>query len=117
MPGVVGGEYFMTKGHRHTRDDRPEYYWNIEGEGFLVLYDGTHAWVEKVERGSVHYVPGNVAHRLVNTGNRLMKTGACWPADAGHDYTSIAERGFPLRILKTNDGPNVRRNPAFHADS
>jgi len=39
MPGQVGGEYFMTKGHYHARRECGEYYWCIQGTGALILMD------------------------------------------------------------------------------
>ena len=35
MPGKVGNEYFMTKGHFHRNEDTAEFYWGVEGEGVL----------------------------------------------------------------------------------
>ena len=47
--------------------------------------------------GSVHYIPGNVAHRVANTGNEPLIFLASWPSDAGHDYARIRETGFSKR--------------------
>lgn len=99
-PGKVGGEYFMTKGHFHNRRETAEYYWGIAGAGVLLLMDesgGT--WAEQVEAGSLHYIGGHIAHRLVNTGEDDLVVGACWPSDAGHDYGSIETAGFPVRVV------------------
>ena len=91
-PGKVGREYFMTKGHFHAQDDRAEFYWGLEGEGMLILMDRSrHVWAERVFPGSLHYIPGGVAHRMANTGNHLFSFAACWPSDAGHNYREIAE--------------------------
>ena len=108
-PGDVAGEYFMTKGHFHARRETAEYYWGVAGEGALILMDedGNCRW-EKVFPGSVHYIPGNVAHRLANTGTEILRVGACWPSDAGHDYATIAERGFTKRLFKGENGPELR---------
>lgn len=103
-PGRVGDEYFMTKGHFHAKRDAAEYYWGIQGTGALILMDEAgRCWAEQVLPGSLHYVPGRVAHRLANTGNTTLVVGACWPADAGHDYAAIVERGFSAR-LRAIDG-------------
>lgn len=108
-PGNVAGEYFMTKGHFHARRETAEYYWGVVGEGALILMDeaGNCRW-EKVYPGSVHYIPGNVAHRLANTGDEILRVGACWPSDAGHDYATIAARGFTNRLFKGANGPELR---------
>lgn len=98
-PGRVGDEYFMTKGHFHANRDAAEYYWGIQGTGALILMDEAgRCWAEQVFSGSLHYVPGRVAHRLANTGNTTLVVGACWPADAGHNYAAIADRGFTARL-------------------
>ena len=103
-PVMVGNEYMMTKGHYHAQADRGEYYWGLQGEGLLLLMDeNRQCRAEKVAPGTLHYIPGRVAHRLVNTGNEILAVGACWPSDAGHDYASIAESGFSVRV-KNIDG-------------
>jgi hypothetical protein len=40
QPGLVGDEYFMTKGHSHSLPDRAEYYITASGEGALILASG-----------------------------------------------------------------------------
>jgi glucose-6-phosphate isomerase, archaeal len=112
-PGVVGDEYFMTKGHFHAKMDTAEYYWCIQGQGVLLLMDeqrNCHA--QRMMPGSLHYIPGRTAHRVANTGAETLCFGACWPADAGHDYESIAARGFAARVLRVNQVPIVMTNAA-----
>jgi len=107
-PVMVGDEYMMTKGHFHTNIDRAEFYWGLEGEGVLLLMDEKRDfWAEKVFPGSLHYIPGGVAHRLVNTGDVVLAVGACWPSDAGHDYGSIAKDGFSARVKKIGGIPTL----------
>ena len=107
-PGKVGQEYFMTKGHFHAQDDRAEYYWGIEGEGVLILMDRKrNTWGEKMFPGSLHYIPGGVAHRVANTGNKVLSFGACWPSDAGHDYEEIAQKGFSARLMEVDGIPQL----------
>ena len=104
-PGVVGREFFMTRGHYHAQIDRGEYYWGIRGTGLLVLMTKDRTWrVEPVKPGSLHYIPGHTAHRLVNTGDEQMAVGACWPSDAGHDYASIDRDGFSVRVMRGGNG-------------
>lgn len=103
FPGKIGREYFMTRGHFHARIDCGEYYWGLEGEGILLLMDGQRAaWGERMFPGSLHYIPGGVAHRVANTGNEPLVFAACWPSDAGHDYETISSHGFPTRIMEIN---------------
>lgn len=107
-PGKVGQEYFMTKGHFHAQDDRAEYYWGIEGEGVLILMDHQrNIWGEKVFPGSLHYIPGGIAHRVANTGHKVLSFGACWPSDAGHNYEDIARNGFSARLMEVEGTPQL----------
>lgn len=108
MPGDVDGEYFMTKGHFHAKRETAEYYWCIEGKGALLLMDEAgKCWVEGLAPGSLHYIPGGVAHRLANTGDAVLRVGACWPSDAGHDYETITRTGFPARLKKVDGQPRL----------
>lgn len=107
-PGLVGNEYFMTKGHFHSNSDTAEYYWCISGEGVLILLsDNNQVSAEKIQKGSIHYIPGNTAHRIANTGKNVMIVGACWPSDAGHDYKTIIQNGFGYRLLKVDGTPTL----------
>ena len=106
--GSVGGEYYMTKGHFHSKIDTAEFYWGIKGEGILLLMEEDRSIkVEKVIPGSLHYIPGRVAHRMVNTGDEAFVFGACWPSDAGHNYDRIRREGFSARVRRYPDGPMV----------
>ena len=107
-PGKVGNEYFMTKGHFHANLDRAEYYWGLTGEGMLIYMDGErNVWAEKMFPGSLHYIPGGVAHRVANTGSQVLSFGACWPSDAGHNYEEIAQNGFACKLIEVNGIPNL----------
>jgi len=111
MPGKVGNEYFMTKGHFHLKSDRAECYWGVAGKGMLILMDqNNNTWGEEVSPGSLHYIGGNTAHRLANTGDCELIVGACWPADAGHDYETIAQNGFTARLLEIDGSPKFVQN-------
>jgi glucose-6-phosphate isomerase len=102
-PGRVGEEYFMTHGHFHDRRNRGEFYSTVRGEGMLVFMDaGERGWAEKMTPGSLHFIPGATAHRVVNIGDNPLRFIACWPSDAGHDYSTIAQHGFSLRVVCRN---------------
>lgn len=97
------GECNMTKGHFHENMDCAEFYFGISGEGLLLLMDESgQTWAEKIYEGSLHYIDGHVAHRLINIGDTDLKVGACWPTSAGHDYTRIIEHEFGYRVYKRN---------------
>ncbi|MDR2563452.1 MAG: glucose-6-phosphate isomerase [Prevotellaceae bacterium] len=105
-PHLAGNEYMMTKGHFHTKSNCAEYYWGIEGEGVLLTMDTAgKCRAELCFPGSLHYIDGRLAHRMINISEQIFSFGACWPADAGHDYQTIAETGFSARILKLNGKP------------
>jgi glucose-6-phosphate isomerase len=107
-PGRVGEEYFMTHGHSHANTDRSEFYATVQGTGFIVFMNPERkSWVEPMLPGSIHYVHAHMAHRVVNTGSEPLRFVACWPSDAGHDYASIAERGFSLRVLCREGRPEI----------
>lgn len=107
-PGQVGDEYFMTKGHFHSKIDRTEFYMGVEGEGALILMDETgRTWWERMHPGSVHAIPGRVAHRVANTGSAVLSFLACWPSDAGHDYETIARDGFGARLRSVDGIPQL----------
>jgi glucose-6-phosphate isomerase len=106
FPGKVGKEYIMTKGHFHGKADRAEFYWGIQGTGMLILMDrDRNTWAEEMYPGSLHYIGSNIAHRVANTGETTLIFGASWPADAGHNYEEIAQKGFSARLLEINGQP------------
>lgn len=103
--GAVGKEYFMTRGHYHTMRNRCEFYWGISGKGLLILLDeNRQIKVEEISPGSVNFIPGYTAHRMINTGDGILTFGACWPSDAGHDYEAIRLHGFGVRVIKNGNG-------------
>jgi len=108
MPGKIGDEYLMTKGHFHQKSDRAEFYWGVQGTGILILMDRKrNTWAEEVYPGSLHYIAGEIAHRLANTGAAKLIVGACWPSDAGHNYDEIAIHGFSARLVERNGKPEL----------
>ena len=105
QPGVVGDEFFMTKGHYHTVIETGEIYLCLEGEGYMLMKtQAGQVRAEKMIRGSLVYVPPYWAHRSVNTGNTPLTTLFIYPADAGHNYGDLTEEGFTKRIFKRNGG-------------
>ena len=102
-PELVGEECNFTRGHVHADRSCAEIYFGLAGQGLLLFMDqdgGT--WAEKVCRGSLHYIDGRWAHRLVNTGDGVLQVGACWPVTAGHDYQWVEDHPFPVRVFKKN---------------
>jgi glucose-6-phosphate isomerase len=101
QPGLVGQEYFLTKGHYHTVPNTAEIYLCLRGEGYMVMKteEGQFA-VEPMQRGRMVYVPPYWAHRSVNTsGTEPLVSFCVYPAEAGHNYGDIALQGFPKRLF------------------
>jgi glucose-6-phosphate isomerase len=102
-PGKVGDEFFMTKGHIHERDDQPEIYHCVQGEGYLLLQTmGGEFQAERWTPGTISHIPPMWAHRVVNTGDRLLIFLAVFHLSAGHDYRPIEEKGFRKRVIERN---------------
>ena len=113
-PGKVGDEYYLTKGHLHSHRPAAEVYIGLAGEGAMLLEDestGTSRFVP-LGKGQIVYVPGHTAHRTVNTGLEPLVYIGVFPANAGHDYASIAERNFRKVVLERNGKPVLLDRPA-----
>lgn len=104
--GRIGGEFFMTRGHIHSKPDRSETYAGLSGRGVLLLESpaGDVRTLE-IAAGIVVYVPPYWIHRSVNTGDCPLVMSFCFPADAGQDY-GIIERsnGMKVRVMADGDG-------------
>ncbi len=107
MPGKIGAEYFLTKGHYHAWREAAEVYIALRGEGRMLLEDETSGQSRMVPLGvgNIVYVPGHTAHRTINTGSEPLVYIGVYPAAAGHDYSSIARRNFHKVILERDGHP------------
>ena len=113
-PGTVGNEYFMTKGHFHQHTESPEVYFTLSGEGMILIEtEEGHTVPQKMKKGSIHYIPGKWAHRTINTGNTPLVFFAVWPATAGHNYGAIQDKGFATLVIKSENGPELAKNPNY----
>lgn len=113
-PGKVGEEYFMTKGHFHLILDTAELYLCMKGKGMMVMETPEGEWaVEELIPQRALYVPGKWAHRSVNTGDSDLVTLFVYPANAGHDYATIKEKGFRKIVVERNGLPVVLDNPKW----
>jgi len=101
LPGKVGDEYFMTKGHFHEKPGTAEIYLCLRGEGRMLMKSpsGQNA-IQKMTRGAMVYVPPFWAHRSINTGSEPLASFCVYPADAGHNYAGIAASGFGRRVFE-----------------
>lgn len=114
QPGKVGIEYHMTKGHFHENRDRAEIYMGLSGTGIIVmaLEDGE-SRTANISPGVVTYIPGYWAHRTVNTGDEPLVFYAVYIGDAGYDYATIQEEGFPVIVVDNGLGPEIVPNPRY----
>lgn len=112
QPGLVGDEYFLTRGHYHWDEDLPELELVISGHGLMVLMDCTGAtWTEELRPGALLHVPPSVAHRAANTGDEPLVFVSFWSSETGHDYSVIAERGFGARVRRIGGIPTLAPEP------
>ncbi len=107
MPGRVGMEYFMTKGHLHARREAAEFYIGLQGEGVMLLEDEAtgESCMLPLRPNQAVYVPGKTAHRTMNTGTGTLTYLGVYPANAGHDYDAIARRNFRCLVVDRDGQP------------
>jgi glucose-6-phosphate isomerase, archaeal len=114
MPGRVGNEYFLTKGHLHAWRAAAEMYIGLTGEGIMLL-EGENGDLSALPLTpqSLVYVPGYTAHRTVNTGTEALTYLGIYPAKAGHDYGAIATNNFQQVVIAVNGKAVVIERAAF----
>ena len=119
MPGRVGDEYYMTKGHYHAWRPASEYYIGIRGTGILLLEDEESGvcWSTPLTANSGAYVPGHAAHRTVNTGTEPLIFLGIYPYNAGHDYGAIVERNFRHVVVQVEGQPVILPRAEYQARS
>lgn len=107
MPGKVGDEYFMTKGHLHAWRPAAEFYFGLTGEGVMLLEDDAtgESRLVPLQPNGVVYVPGHTAHRTMNVGKVPLTYLGAYPAKAGHDYSTIAQRNFRCVVVERDGQP------------
>ena len=114
LPGRIGDEYHMTKGHFHARREQGEVYFGLSGRGYLLLQtDGGATSEIEMVAGSAAYVPPYWAHRTVNIGDEDFVFLSVWEARAGHDYGTIERDGFRKLVVMRDAQPAVLDNPKY----
>ena len=113
-PGKVGDEYFMTKGHFHTKEDTAEIYLCLEGEGYLLMQTrkGRVSTIH-MKPGVLGYIPPYWGHRTINTGNEEFVFLALFPGDAGHNYEIIEKCGFAKIMVEAGGRVILKDNPNY----
>ncbi len=119
VPGKVGREFFMTRGHIHANANRPEVYYGQAGTGVMLMESPngeTRTMV--IAPQTVCYVPPFWIHRSINTGGADLVMMFCYPADSGQDYDIIARSGG-MRVCIVDDdsasGWKAIDNPRYRA--
>lgn len=104
-PGRVGREFFFTRGHIHTKANRPEIYYGQQGRGLMQL-ESPEGETRIVEIGpqTICYVPPYWIHRSVNVGDTDLVMVFAYPSDSGQDYGIIeTSNGMRHRVMATAD--------------
>ena len=104
-PGMVGDEFYLTRGHIHAQADRPEIYYGQAGRGLMLMESPAgETRVVEMAAQTICYVPPYWIHRSVNTGASDFIMMFTYPADAGQDY-GIIERsnGMRHRVMRGGD--------------
>jgi glucose-6-phosphate isomerase len=107
MPGRIGREYFMTRGHLHQWRPAAEFYFGLSGEGLLLLQDEVTGQSRMLELRpqTALYVPGRTAHRTINVGALPLVYLGVYPAKAGHDYSAVARNNFRCVVVERHGKP------------
>jgi len=85
MPGKIGKQYFMTRGHMHKRP-LSETYMLVGGNAWLLMKKGKEKSLTKMEKNIAYIVPGDFAHRVINPGKKEALFLTITPKEAGHIY-------------------------------
>ena len=114
LPGRIGEEFAVTRGHLHARSECAELYYCISGHGVMLLetMNGESEAVE-LRAGEAVNVPGEWIHRSINVGERPFVTVFTYATNAGQDYDLIARAGGMKQLVVTdgNGGWTTRENP------
>jgi len=116
LPGLVGDEFAMTRGHIHAQHSAAELYYGLAGRGVMLMetIDGRTSAIEITPGVAVH-VPGHWIHRSVNVGDEPFTTLFCYPSDAGQDYGIIRDAGGMRKLVvadpSSERGWALRDNP------
>lgn len=112
--GKIGDEYYMTKGHYHSRREQGEVYVGLSGEGYLVMQtESGDTSTVPMKPGTAAYVPPYWAHRTVNIGTEPFVFFAAWAGEAGHDYGTIERDGFRKLLIEADAKLNIIDNPKY----
>ncbi len=115
-PGLVGEEYYMTKGHFHVQLETAEVYYCLKGFGYMLMESPEGEWEAREMRpGVAVYVPGRYAHRSINASlDGPLVSFFSFRADAGHNYGTIETQGFRKLCVHRQGTPEFIDNPRWN---
>lgn len=115
-PGLVGEEYYMTKGHFHVQLETAEVYYCLKGFGYMLMESPEGEWEAREMRpGIAVYVPGRYAHRSINASlDGPLVSFFSFRADAGHNYGTIETQGFRKLCVHRQGTPEFIDNPRWN---
>jgi len=107
LPGRIGSEYYMTKGHFHSWREAAEVYIGLRGDGVMLLENESNGQCQllPLQPNRIVYVPGHTAHRTINIGAAPLTYLGIYPAKAGHDYGASAARNFRHVVIERDGRP------------
>ncbi len=107
LPGRIGDEYYLTKGHLHSWRAAAELYIGMRGRGKMILQEESSAKSSVLDLlpYTTVYVPGGTAHRTVNVGDEPLLYLGVYPAAAGHDYSPLVRTNFSTVVIERNGRP------------
>lgn len=114
-PGLVGEEYYMTKGHFHVQLETAEVYYCLRGFGYMLMESPEGEWeAAEMRPGIAVYVPGRYAHRSINASlDEPLVSFFSFRGDAGHDYGTIETQGFRKLCVHRKGKPEFVDNPRW----
>lgn len=114
-PGLVGEEYYMTKGHFHVVLETAEVYYCLRGFGYMLMENPEGEWETREMRpGAAVYVPGRYAHRSINASlEEPLISFFSFRGDAGHNYGTIETQGFRKLCVHRDGKPEFVDNPRW----
>lgn len=98
--GTINKEFYMTRGHIHTKET-PEFYILLEGKGILLIQKDRSKSI-KLRKGEIFLIPEAYSHRLINIGNKKLKVLTIYYENAKPNYNIK----FKKRFFKNSKYPN-----------
>ena len=113
LPGKVGREFHMTRGHFHDPADFAEVYYVQSGKGLLLMQSREgHFLSVDMRPGTILYVPPVYFHRTANVGPEPLVFFGVFCGETDHDYGKVPVAEWFAKIVVDIDGaPRVIDNP------